>query len=115
MHHLVFTYGTLRLGQNNHHYMSAGKYQGEFTTPPCYTLFDLGRYPALVNGGSDAIVGEVYLVDENQLAHLDKLEGVPDEYRREKIATSFGTAWVYLYQDRSKLDKVIPSGDWCKR
>jgi gamma-glutamylcyclotransferase (GGCT)/AIG2-like uncharacterized protein YtfP len=60
-------------------------------------------------------MGEIYMVDDDTLVLLDQLEEVPIEHRRETIETPFGTAWIYLYQDESKLTDVIASGDWCQR
>ncbi|MFA0520290.1 gamma-glutamylcyclotransferase, partial [Vibrio sp. 10N.222.55.E8] len=97
MQHLVFVYGTLRKAQSNHHYLEQSEYLGTFNTPESYALFDLGAYPAMISGNK-SIVGEVYLINDDVLALLDRLEEVPVEYRREQIETIFGVAWVYLYQ-----------------
>ena len=115
MSQLVFVYGTLRKGECNHHYMTRCRYLGLFTTSASFKMYDLGDYPALVSEGHSEIVGAVYSVDEHQLQLLDKLEGVPVEYTRERIATSYGEAWVYLYQGDTALSQPILSGDWCKR
>ncbi|EEX93399.1 hypothetical protein VIOR3934_12907 [Vibrio orientalis CIP 102891 = ATCC 33934] len=111
MQHLVFVYGTLRHGECNHHLLSQAQWLGKHTTLPIYSLYDLGAYPAVIEGHS-AIIGEVYLVDEETLAQMDLLEDVPVTYRREPIETTFGQAWIYLYQDVSQLDVIISSGDW---
>ncbi|EGU36139.1 hypothetical protein VII00023_13232 [Vibrio ichthyoenteri ATCC 700023] len=114
MQHLVFVYGTLRENESNHHFLRHGQLLGRHETLPEYALYDLGTYPAVVEG-HQVIFGEVYLVDDATLQALDQLEDVPVEYRRELIATPFGEAWIYLYQDASQLDIVIASGDWCQR
>ncbi|WP_428774954.1 gamma-glutamylcyclotransferase family protein [Vibrio sp.] len=114
MQHLVFVYGTLRQGESNHHYMQSAQLLGLHETQPEYALYDLGPYPAVIEG-HHAIQGEVYLVDSETLAELDKLEDVPVEYRRELIDTPYGQAWIYLYQDSAHLDSLIASGDWCQR
>ncbi|WP_114766568.1 gamma-glutamylcyclotransferase family protein [Vibrio rhodolitus] len=114
MQQLVFVYGTLRQGESNHHYLAGAEFLGLYETPPEYALYDLGAYPAVISG-HQVIFGEVYLIDDQILTGLDALEDVPVEYRREQIATSFGDAWIYLYQDAAKLDLLISSGDWCQR
>ncbi|MCA2016699.1 gamma-glutamylcyclotransferase [Vibrio tritonius] len=114
MQHLVFVYGTLRQGECNHHYLANSQLLGHFDTPPEYALYDLGPYPGLVEG-HHAISGEVYLVDDDTLAKIDELEDVPVEYRRERIETTFGHAWIYIYQESDHLDILIESGDWCQR
>ncbi|CAM4295237.1 gamma-glutamylcyclotransferase [Vibrio agarivorans] len=114
MQHLVFVYGTLRKGESNHHYLEQCDCLGTCETLPEYTLFDLGAYPAVIAGHS-SILGEVYWVNDDTLAQLDRLEDVPVEYRRETISTPFGLAWIYLYQQPAELDVEIASGDWFQR
>lgn len=112
--HLVFVYGTLRQGEANHHYLAESQLLGLFDTQPEYALHDLGPYPGLI-AGQQSIHGEVYQMDDATLAQLDTLEDVPVEYRRETIDTPYGLAWIYIYQDASRLDTLIESGDWCQR
>ncbi|MCW8333164.1 gamma-glutamylcyclotransferase [Vibrio sp. SCSIO 43135] len=112
MQHLVFVYGTLRQGEVNSHLLANSELLGQFETGPHYALFDLGEYPA-ISDGEQSILGEVYRIDDTTLANLDVLEDVPNEYRRSSLDTPFGKAWVYLYQDESKLSVPIQSGDWC--
>ncbi|WP_215407289.1 gamma-glutamylcyclotransferase family protein [Vibrio gigantis] len=114
MPHLVFVYGTLRKAQSNHHYLKGCDFVGRFDTPKDYALFDLGTYPAMILG-KKSVVGEVYIINDEVLESLDRLEDVPVEYRREQIETIFGLAWVYLYQLDLTANKEILSGDWCKR
>ena len=114
MAHLVFVYGTLRSGEINHHYLAQSERLGGIRTAPNFALFDLGAYPGLV-AGNQAVVGEVYRIDDATLVELDILEEVPIEYRREMIPTIFGSAWVYFYQEETKPDQLILSGDWCTR
>ncbi|WP_104037110.1 gamma-glutamylcyclotransferase family protein [Vibrio jasicida] len=114
MQHLIFVYGTLRKGEGNHHFLNSAEFLGHHETEAQFALYDLGRYPAL-SVGKKAIQGEVYLIDNETLVELDKLEDVPVEYRRESIITTFGQAWIYLYQDTEQLTEEIASGDWCQR
>ncbi len=114
MQHLVFVYGTLRQGEYNHHYLSTAQFLGLHESDAQYTLYDLGPYPG-VSDGQQSVQGEVYLIDDDTLAALDKLEDVPVEYRRESINTPFGQAWIYIYQDTEKLTEEVGSGDWCQR
>jgi gamma-glutamylcyclotransferase (GGCT)/AIG2-like uncharacterized protein YtfP len=114
MQHLVFVYGTLRKGEHNHHYLSTAQFLGLHESDAEYTLYDLGPYPG-VSEGYRSVQGEVYMIDDDTLAELDKLEDVPVEYRRESISTPFGEAWIYIYQDTEHLTDEISSGDWCQR
>ena len=113
----VFVYGTLLRGESNSALMRKAKYVGEATTKPEYELVDFGWYPAMVSGGKTSIRGEVYLVDDAQLADIDRLEGYPGFYTRETIQLADG-AMVSVYTLSAKQAggrPVIASGDWRER
>jgi gamma-glutamylcyclotransferase (GGCT)/AIG2-like uncharacterized protein YtfP len=114
--HLVFVYGSLRKGEHNHSYLENSLFIGEFSTQPQFAMYDLGTYPGIVEG-TFSVRGEVYQVDDELLHHLDELEGVPIEYRREIMETPYGQAWIYIYQDATSADlsQLVSSGDWCDR
>jgi gamma-glutamylcyclotransferase (GGCT)/AIG2-like uncharacterized protein YtfP len=111
---LVFVYGSLRRGQSHHPLLRHAKYLGAHKTEPCYTMFGMGPFPAITDGGSTAIIGEVFAVDGRTLSRLDEFEDCPAEYFRRRIVTPFGKAWVYVYRYAPKA-AVIPTGDWCDR
>ncbi|CAM2804553.1 gamma-glutamylcyclotransferase [Vibrio rarus] len=110
MQHLVFVYGSLRKNEVNHYFLQKSELLGLFETQPQYALYDFGTVPGLVDGHS-AIVGEVYRITDSVLAQLDAFEDVPIEYKRETIETTFGEAWIYIYQG-TEPGKAIESGDW---
>lgn len=112
---LVFVYGTLRRGEYNHRYLSWARWLGNHRTLPCYTLLDLGDYPAVMSGGQTTIFGELYAINDSLLARLDWLEDYPNEYTRERISTPYGPAWIYLYQHPQANTPAIGSGDWRHR
>lgn len=114
MQQKIFVYGTLRRGEVNHYLLETSHYLGECYTDEVFYLYDLGAYPGL-GPGNQSITGEVYQVDDLTFHRLDQLEDYPREYDRKPIETPFGHAWVYLYQDTSKLHRRIVSGDWCDR
>ncbi|MES9821043.1 MAG: gamma-glutamylcyclotransferase family protein [Candidatus Thiodiazotropha sp.] len=109
---LVFVYGTLRQGEVNHHLLSGAEFCGEHMTRPQYRMLNLGAYPGVVDGGSTAIVGEIYRIDKKQFVHLDRLEAYPVLYNRKLIPTRWGRAWIYLYRGNRSARPVIPSGNW---
>ena len=111
----VFVYGTLRRGQRNHALLGSGRLLGPFITRPLYTMLDLGAYPAVVPGGSTAVTGEVYAVDAQILASLDRLEGYPRLYTREILETPYGNAWLYIYLGSPAGRRSIGAGDWVRR
>jgi gamma-glutamylcyclotransferase (GGCT)/AIG2-like uncharacterized protein YtfP len=85
----IFVYGTLKRGYSNHLYLAGQQFLGEARTAPGFRLYDLGGYPGMVPHADDrdGVLGEVWAVDANALAHLDGLEGLADGlYRREVVA-----------------------------
>jgi gamma-glutamylcyclotransferase (GGCT)/AIG2-like uncharacterized protein YtfP len=78
-----------------------------------FTMIDMGDYPAVINHGIYAIVGEVYTVSQETMIRLDALEECPDYYQRMMISTAYGDAWIYVLNDMP--DQQLPeirSGDW---
>ena len=85
---LVFVYGTLKEGGENHHLMAGQAFKGSALTQPGHTLYDLGGYPGMVRQGDDGdgVRGEVWSVDDDCLARLDWLEGISEGlYSREVV------------------------------
>lgn len=108
----VFVYGTLRKGQMLSNNLLKSNYLGEATVVG--TLFNLGWFPAYVEDGITDVKGEVYEVDHETLERLDIIEGYPHLYKRKKVETPYGDAFIY-YQDRSpQHTDVIEGGDWMK-
>src|SRR5262245_58510105 len=103
----VFVYGTLKRGEVREKCWPRQPLSLEpATVRGC--LYDLGPYPALVEG-DDTVAGELWEFSQLDipptLAALDEVEGYrgleDDEYRRviTLCQTSAGpvTAWTYLY------------------
>ena len=112
----VFVYGTLRAGQANHHVMQIahGTLLGDTCTEPAYELVDLGAFPGMVDGGTTAVVGELYRVTAEGLRALDTLEGHPTFYRRVAVQLTCGRwAQTYILPARYAAGyNQIQSGDW---
>ncbi|WP_232321886.1 gamma-glutamylcyclotransferase [Photobacterium jeanii] len=114
---LVFVYGTLRRGESNHALLQHAKCLGEAVVSSGYVLHDLGPYPGvIVDKHSQApLHGEVYQVDSETFAALDRLEEYPTGYDRELVVTPYGAAWLYVYLHSVTHAPVISNGDWCRR
>lgn len=110
----VFVYGTLLAGEWNHHRLKDSPRVEEATTLPEFHFACLGFFPALLAQGATAVKGEVYEVDDEVLASLDRLEGHPHFYRRTtiKLADNAEPAFAYVLNDTAWNMKAIPSGDW---
>jgi len=111
---LLFVYGTLLSGERNHPLLAKAEPRGAACTAAAFDLVDCGGFPAIVPGGSTAIVGEVYAVDDPALAAIDRLEDHPHFYRRTVIRlTDDHLVEAYLLdRDRTTGLPRLPSGDW---
>ena len=102
---LVFVYGTLKRGGENHRVLAGQRFVGEARTAPAYRLYQLEGYPGMVGAatGGRSIEGELWEVDLPALGRLDELEGTAAGlYAREPIrllAPHAGLAVeTYLYR-----------------
>ena len=80
-------------------------------------LRELGAFPGLVGDGAHAVEGEVYEVDAEIAAALERLEGYPRFYRRITITLEDGAAVeTYLIPPQRVAGRpVITLGSWRAR
>ena len=111
---MIFCYGPCMIGEPEHRLLAGARFMGATRTAPKFTLINLVDFPALVEGGTTAVAGELYLVDPETLVRVDRLEGHPDFYRRQRIELeSGGQAEAYVMPlGRAGPSTVIESGDW---
>lgn len=114
---LLFVYGTLREGEVGHSELGTARCIARgVRTEPCYELIDLGEYPALVEGGHQAVVGDLYEVGDALLPQLDAYEDAPGLYQRKTLRIGEHDAQCYLLPREHAPDAPrIASGDWRKR
>ncbi len=109
----IFVYGTLRKGHRNHRLLENSEFVGYAITKDKYSLFVDG-IPYVVKIPVSKIKGEVYRIDKHTLEKLDRLEGHPDFYKRERIDVVINDriikAWIYFYP--YPKGKLIESGDF---
>ncbi|MGJ8670590.1 MAG: gamma-glutamylcyclotransferase family protein [Oceanococcus sp.] len=113
----VFVYGTLLHGESNHGLLAKATFVRRARTTPDYHLVDLGEFPALVAGGSVAVLGEVYDVNDDDLVSLDELEDHPNFYQRGRVTLEDGEeVMAYLLgPDYMTGFSVISNGSWLYR
>jgi len=113
---LLFVYGTLMRGESAHELLGpTARFICEAHTEPRFTLLDMGEYPALVEGGTTAVRGELYEIDGELLAALDRYEDVPELYARRRLSLGDGSALAYVLHAHLGLGGgPIASGDWRK-
>jgi gamma-glutamylcyclotransferase (GGCT)/AIG2-like uncharacterized protein YtfP len=132
----VFVYGTLKKSFPNDHYLTDSIFLGKATIQG--QLLNIGPFPGLIGTGSkkDRVQGEIYIVDNETLARLDRLEGEGSLYLRksviaeQEVAPIFCTGpgssnckghewqgdrriavWTYFWNGSKDLP-VIESGYW---
>ena len=128
MAHRVFVYGTLKRGFPNHALMHNATFFGEARTVLTYPMVVHGSGFSVVimpePGTGHRILGEVWEVDDAQLAELDKLESthLPTGYIREPIdvalepSGSVETVFVYFKpRDRVGVIHAGPHADYQDR
>lgn len=112
MNKLVFVYGSLKEGFGNHSVLGYSEKLGVHVTKPEYSMYSLGAYPYVKVGGTTAITGEVYAVDQDTLEDLDRLEGVPTFYNRHEIDTPWGEAIMYVINKPYNEKAPVVTGVW---
>jgi gamma-glutamylaminecyclotransferase len=112
--HRCFVYGSLMRKMGNHRVLARARFIRTAHTAASFTLHDLGAYPGMIGGGTTRIFGEIYEVDDETLAALDRLERHPTFYRRKEIALSNGAqASAYLLPAaRFGSYPIVVGGDW---
>ena len=97
--------------------MAGAEALGAARTEPSYQLIDLGAYAALVFEGSISVSGEVYGVDLEMRARLDRHRQVPILFERARVGLADGTeAEAYVMSpDQVRGRRRLRHGDWRKR
>jgi len=117
--HKVFVYGTLKKNFPNSRLLKDAEFRGEAKTLKKFRMYTNGYFPMIVPDSEHGtfISGEVYSVDEHELARLDMLEGCPEMYYRSAVSVEDAdgyrhTAYVYIWgRPVGDLDEVA-SGVW---
>ncbi|MDF1504611.1 gamma-glutamylcyclotransferase family protein [Roseisolibacter sp. H3M3-2] len=82
---LLFVYGTLRRGQENHFRLATARYVGAGRTATRHAMFVEGHPYLAEHPPVHHVRGEVYAVDAPTLAALDELEHHPVWYERRPV------------------------------
>lgn len=110
---LVFVYGTLMRGERANDFLSDADFAGEAVLRD-YAMYDLGSYPGIVARKGEAVLGELYYVDDATLKRLDEYEGEGSLYHRipVQVRTSDGEdadALAYLYAHQVNGNRLVRS------
>jgi gamma-glutamylcyclotransferase (GGCT)/AIG2-like uncharacterized protein YtfP len=100
---LLFVYGSLKKGFDNHRLLEkSAKRLGKAKTVSKFGMFEdsFGNYPYLVNKPINKIEGELYEINRKELlGKIDEFEGAPDYYQRKriKVKSHHGIKFAYTY------------------
>ena len=85
MTHRVFVYGTLKSGFPNHYLLEGCEFFGRAVTVPTYKMIENGFPVIIPDPDGRRLAGEIYVVDDETLARLDRLEREGSSYDRKLI------------------------------
>ena len=84
---LVFVYGTLMSGQRAHSFLGGSPLLGTWQLKD-YAMYDLGRYPGIVEKNGHHVFGEVYEIPMALLASMDEYEEEGSLYHRRTVTVT---------------------------
>lgn len=111
----LFVYGTLKSGGGMERLMSGCVRTGSATLHG--SLYDVGRFPALVLDGAGPVSGELWRCPPETLRELDSYEGVHDGlFRRVRAFAGAVECWTYVagpsLAPRLTASSRIAEGSW---
>ena len=117
---LLFVYGSLKKGFDNHHLLSQyAKRLGKARTVKKFGMFEdsFGNYPYLIPAPHTKIYGELYQITRKELMDkLDIFEGSPEYYERRKIEVKshhgVQRAFVYIQPYTTAPEDQEPLKEW---
>lgn len=99
--HTVFVYGTLMRDRSASYLMKNATFCDSAVLHG-YVMYDLGDFPGIVPDTDKTVLGEVWFVDDETLAELDRYEDEGALYRRTEVKVSGRkgslSALAYVYQ-----------------
>lgn len=111
---IIFVYGSLKRGFDNNDMLKDAQYICKAETVRSFAMFEetAGNYPYLLknkNKGYSKIKGELYRIyRKNTLKKIDRFEGAPDYYKREKIKVKIKKKEVKLAETYFFTNTIIP-------
>ena len=111
----VFVYGTLKQGFYNNRVMGDSAFVQRDTLAG-HKMHNLGCFPAITEG-TGVVSGELWHVSEDQMDHLNCLEGFQSEgsahnyYNRKSVKLNGGDDALVYFMDRCDAPE-IESGQW---
>ena len=107
--HPIFVYGTLMKGQRANHMLQDCEFAGHFQLKD-YAMYNLGSFPSIKPCTGESVLGEVYFVNDEVLAQMDRYESEGSLYNRTPVSVHIGkrtfSVEAYVYNgDISEYQK----------
>ena len=119
----LFSYGTLMSGQSRNSTMtSLGGKKLKNVEVEDLRLYGNSDHPTVRKEDGHIVLGEIWEFERSEdeiLSRLDRIEGYPSYYGREKIEIEGDSVWVYImtdgafnFQIENKSMLPIENGNW---
>tara|TARA_B100000029_G_scaffold509413_1_gene598525 strand:+ start:119 stop:547 length:429 start_codon:yes stop_codon:yes gene_type:complete len=111
----IFVYGSLRYKLPLNDALRNSTPIATVKTESKYTMYDLGAFPCIRKNGETSIVGDLYSVDDDTLARIDMIEGIPTLYQRDFIdikGWENTEIYAYFFANEVYATPTVESGDW---
>ncbi|HHT64511.1 MAG TPA: gamma-glutamylcyclotransferase [Clostridiales bacterium] len=108
----LFVYGTLMKMNGPQGYLEESEFRGTAALSG-YALYDLGRYPGIVEDKEETVKGELYCIPQKKIGEIDAYEAEGYLYAREKVRVSARSgesieAYTYVYKKPVDGKRMIP-------
>jgi gamma-glutamylcyclotransferase (GGCT)/AIG2-like uncharacterized protein YtfP len=113
----LFVYATFLEGEADHEIIADGTLVGPAKTAKGYRLVEVNALGGMIEGGDEAVVGELYEVEYDTLAACDKKRDHPHLFHRVEIDLEDGTrAHTFLmHSNQVRGKRRVKDGDWRAR
>ena len=113
----LFVYATLLEGEPEHDWLETAISLGPVRTASGYALVELGALGGLIETGDGSVVGELYEVVYDTLAHCDTKRDHPNLFHRKdvRLADDSVAHCYFLHLNQTRGRRRVRDGDWRQR
>ncbi len=114
---LLFVYASFLSGEPEHSSLDGAELVRAAMSAPKYHLYELGPLGALVEGGTTAVAGELYLIDLALRCRLDRKRELGVLFDRGEVELEDGSRAdaYFMPADRVRGKRRVRGGDWKRR
>lgn len=111
---VIFVYGTLMKGMNNHKYLKDNEYIDDAYLYN-YGLLELGYFPGAVKAKNYKVCGELYRITDEEKININNLEGSLYDFKHSFFDVKGKTYYAGFYEyitDWKEYELRKPYGKW---